>query len=206
MGAVHQGPRDAAPDAALAHRQVGGRAALQERHVAQRRPDRDHRPLGGRRRARRRPARPAAAEEAPRREHVAGRDGRLRRAGPGDQVARLHDAGQAPGRLVPADERHPDLRAAVGEDGRDPPVEPGQPQDSAPFHRVPRAQRRPRRGEHGDGQRPHGAADARGPGEPPPAADGMGHRQGLRPLPRGHGQADRPWREDLVGPAPPRGR
>ena len=31
-----------------------------------------------------------------------------------DQVVRVHDAGAAPGRVVPADERHPDHRAALG--------------------------------------------------------------------------------------------
>ncbi len=46
----------------------------------------------------------------------------------------------------------------------------------------------------------------RRPRQPPPAADGMGDRQGLRPVPRRHRQAAPAGREDFVGPAPPRGR
>ena len=50
------------------------------------------------------------------------------------------------------------------------------------------------------------AIDARRSRQPPPAVDGVGDRQGLRPVPRRHGQADSAGREDLVGPAPARGR
>ena len=42
--------------------------------------------------------------------------------------------------------------------------------------------------------------------QPPAAVDGVGDRQGLRPVPRGHGQAAAARREDLVGPAPARRR
>ena len=123
-----------------------------------RRADRDDRALGGCRRARGRPARPASAEEARHRERVAGRDRRIRRAGPRHQVARLHDAGAAPGRLVPPDERHPDQRAALGEDGRDSSVEPEEPQDRPPLDRVSRAQQRPGCRQHGHR---HGAPPVR---------------------------------------------
>ena len=109
----------ARPDAALAHRPERRRAEVQERHVAQRRADRHDRPLGRRRRAAGRPEGPAAAQAARHRQRVAGRARRLRPARPRHQVVRVHDAGAAPGRLVPPDERHPDHRAALGEDGRD---------------------------------------------------------------------------------------
>ena len=63
--------------------------------------------------------------------------------GPPDLVIKSSEytmPAQAPGRLVPPDERHPDHRAALGEDGRDSSDEPEGPQDRAPLDRVPRAQ------------------------------------------------------------------
>jgi len=56
-------------------------------------------------------------QAAPDQQRVAGRDGRLRSAGPRRQVVRVQDAGSASGRLVPPDERHAADRAALGEDG-----------------------------------------------------------------------------------------
>ena len=44
------------------------------------------------------------------------------------------------------------------------------------------------------------------PRQPSSAADGVGHRQGLRPLHGGHRQADHAGREDLLGSAHPRRR
>ena len=51
LGAVDQGARRDAADAAVAHRQDRRRPAFQERHVAQRRAGGHDRPLGRRRRA-----------------------------------------------------------------------------------------------------------------------------------------------------------
>ena len=47
MGEIHPPARDHAADAAVAHRQDRRRAEVQERHVADRRADRHDRPLGG---------------------------------------------------------------------------------------------------------------------------------------------------------------
>ena len=137
-----------APDAAVAHRPERRRAEVQERHVAHRRADRHDRPLGRRRRAAGRSEGSAAAQAARHRQRVAGRAGRLRSARPRHQVVRVHDAGAAPGRLVPADERHPDHRAALGEDGRDSSDQPEGPQDRPSLDRVSRAEQRSGRGEH----------------------------------------------------------
>ena len=71
VGAVDQDPRGGAPDAALAHRPDHRHPGVQERSLAQRRRDQDHRPLGGRGRAEGRPEGHAAA----------GRSGRASRAG-----------------------------------------------------------------------------------------------------------------------------
>ena len=88
-----------------------------------------------------------------------------------------------PGRVVPADERHPDHRAALGEDGRDSSDQPEGPQGRASLDRVSRAEPDNVAGrEHRHRQRPVGAAIARRPRQSPPAADGMGDRQGLRPV------------------------
>ena len=72
-----------AADAAVAYRQERRRAEIQERHVAQRRADRHHRPLGRWRRAAGRSEGPAAGQAAGHQQRVAGRDGRLRPARPG---------------------------------------------------------------------------------------------------------------------------
>ena len=53
---------------------------------------------------------------------------------------------------------------------------------------------------------PRAAGRSRRPRQPPSAVDGMGDRQGLRPVPAGHRQADRAGREDLVGSAHSRRR
>ena len=63
-----------------------------------------------------------------------------------------------------------------------------------------------RRGEQRHRTRRPGRRQRRGSGcrrsrQPPAAADGMGHRQGLRPLHGRHRQGDHAGREDLVGPA-----
>ena len=84
--------------------QTRRRPEVQERHVAERRADRHHRPLGRRRRAAGRSEGHAAAEAARHRQRAgrAQRDG----FGPPDLVVKssgVHDAGRAPGRLVPAD-------------------------------------------------------------------------------------------------------
>ena len=107
LGAVDPGAREHASDAAVAHRPVGRRPEVQERHVAQRRADRHHRPLGRRRGAAGRSEGPAAAPSRCVTDNEwQAREGRLRPARSGHQVAGVHDAGRAPGRLVAADERH----------------------------------------------------------------------------------------------------
>ncbi len=76
--------------------------------------------------------------------------------------------------------------------------------DHAPLDRVSGAQRRSRRRST---RAPPTARQARSThgrsGQPPAAAHGVGDRQGLRSVPRGHRQADRAGREDLVGSAHP---
>ena len=147
--------------------------------------------LGRRWRAAGRPEGPAGAQAAGHRQRMAGRARRLRPARPRGPVDRVQDAGGRPGRLVPADAGPADHRAALGEDGRDSSDQHEGPQDRAPLDRLPGAERRSGRRQHRHLERPVDAVVARGPGEPPPAADGMGDRQGLRPVPRGHRQADR---------------
>ncbi len=115
LGEVDPRPRRDASDAAVAHRSQRRRAEVQERHVAERRPGGDDRPLGRSGRAAGRPERPAAPQAARDRQRVEGRARRLRSAGPRREVIRVHDAGAAPGRLVPADERHPSRRITMGE-------------------------------------------------------------------------------------------
>ena len=139
---------------------------------------------------------------------VAGRARRLRPARPRHPVDRVQDAGAAPGRLVPPDAATcPITEPRWVKMVEIRPTEHEGPQDRPPLDRLSRAERRPGRGQHRHRQRAvAGPASPRGPGEPPPAADGMGDRQGLRPVPRGHRQADRPGREDLVGSAPARRR
>ena len=83
-----------------------------------------------------------------------GRERRLRRARPGREVVRVHDAGAAPGRLVPPDVGHPADRAALGEDGRDSSDQPQVAQDHPPLDRVPRAEQRSRGRQHRHGERP----------------------------------------------------
>ena len=206
---VDQGARRRAPDAAVAHRPQRRRPEVQERHVAHRRADRHDRPLGrsaARRRAIRRTCRRPSRSSTDN-EWQGVTDG----FGPPDLVIKSAEytmPARAPGRVVAADERHPDHRAALGEDGRDSSDEPEGAQDPAPLDRVPRAQPEQRR-RRSTPARPAGAAaavDAGRPRQPPSAADGMGDRQGLRPVPRRHRQADRAGREDLVGPAHPRRR
>jgi mono/diheme cytochrome c family protein len=60
------------------------------------------------------PAKPISADN-----EWKGVQGRLRQARPRHPQLRIQDAGEGPGRVVPADERAPDHRAALGEDGRD---------------------------------------------------------------------------------------
>ena len=131
---------------------------------------------------------------------------RLRPARPRREVVRVHDAGAAPGRLVPADVGHPAHRAALGQDGRDSSDQPEGAQDHSPLDRLPRAEQRSRRRQHRHRERPGPLRRRRRPREPPPAADGVGDRQGLRPVPSGHRQAARAGREDLLGSAHSRGR
>ena len=133
--------------------------------------------------------------------------------GPPDLVVKSPEytmPARAPGRVVAADERHPGHRAALGADGRDSSDQPQGPQDPASLDRVPRAEPDERRSGQHRHRRPAARAGCRRqprrPRQPPSAADGMGDRQGLRPLPGRHRQADHAGREDLVGPAHPRGR
>ena len=120
------------------------------------------------------PPRQAAAH----RQRVAGGERRPRSAGSDRQVVRVHDAGQAPGCLVPADERSAAHRAAVGEDGRDPADESEGPEGPAPCDRLSRAEQRSGSGEHGHGEhRRRRRPRRRQPGRSPPAADGVGDRQ-----------------------------
>ena len=56
---------------------------------------------------------------------------------------------------------------------------------------------------HGDRRLPGDQQPGR-PRQPPPADHGVGDRQGLRPVPRRHRQADHAGREDLLGSAHPR--
>ena len=115
---------------------------------------------------------------------------------------------RAPGRVVAPGQRDPDHRAALGEDGRDPAGQHPGPQDPAPLDRVSHPQPRERRRDQhvGTGRFSQRHAVGRRPRQPPAAADGVGHRQGLRPLHGRHRQADHAGREDLVGPAHPRRR
>ena len=144
---------------------------------------------------------------------LAGRARRLRAARPHREVSRVHHAGGQPGSVVAPDGRHPrPQRAALGEDGRDPADQPPGPQDPAPFNRAHRdgsQRRRRRRGRPRHGERPPRPSSGRRPGrarQRPAVADGVGDRQGLRPLPRRHRQADQAGPEDLLGPARPRRR
>ncbi len=116
-----------------------------------RRAGRDHRPLGRRRVAAGRSERPAAAQAARDGQRVAGRARWIRKAGSRREVVRVHDAGRAPGRLVPADVRHPAERAALGEAGRDSSDQPQVAQDHPSLDRLSRPQQRSRRREHRDG-------------------------------------------------------
>ena len=141
VGAIDQAARGGAPDAAVAHRPERRRPEVQERHVADRRADRHDRPLGGCRRAckaiRRTlpPPKPLVTDN----EWQGVRDG----FGPPDLVIKSPEytmPAQAPGRLVPADERHPPHRAALDEDGGDSPDEPEGAQDRASLDRLSRAE------------------------------------------------------------------
>ena len=183
VGAIDQGPRRHAPDAAVAHRSGRRRAEVQERHVAVPGSDRHHRRVGRWRRAAGRPGGHAAAQAAatPTNEWRATKDG----YGPPDLVItshRLHDAGAAPGCLVPARERHPDHRAALGEDGRDAADHAAGPQDHAPRDRLSGAEQRSRCREHRYRDRRGTSDRRRRSGQSPSAADGMGDRQELRHL------------------------
>ena len=144
---------DHAPDAAVAHRPERRRAEVQERHVADRRADRHDRALGRCGAPAGRPEGPAAGQAARHRQRMAGRARRLRPARPRDQVVRVHDAGAAPGRVVPADDRHPAHRAALGQDGGDPSDQSEGPPDRPPLDRLSGAEQRSRGGEHRHGQR-----------------------------------------------------
>ena len=81
------------------HRQDGGHSGLRERHLPQRRRDRDHRAVGRRRRTRGRPRRHAAAHRLPACVQVGARG----RAGPArlrGEVRALQRSGQRPGSVV----------------------------------------------------------------------------------------------------------
>ena len=106
------------------------------------------------------------------------------------------------------DVRHPDHRAALGEDGGDSSDEPEGPQDHSSLDRVSGAEQRSgsRQYRHGKWPGSPRRRQSRRPRQPPSAIDGVGDRQGLRSVPAGHGQADRAGRKDLVGSAHSRGR
>ena len=156
VGALDQDARRDAADAALAHRPERRRPEVQERHVAlaESRSTRSSRgSTPARRRAIRRtcrPPRPIAADNS----WKGVRDG----FGEPDLVIRSSEykmPAHGPGRLVPADERDSDHRAALGEDGRDSSDQPEGAQGGAPLDRLPGAERRERRvGQHRHRQRP----------------------------------------------------
>ena len=179
---------------------------VQERHVADRRADRHDRPLGRRRRAAGRPEGPAAAQAARHRQRVAGRarTASVRRissirSSEYTMPAKHQDVWYRPMTDIPLTEprwakmveirptnlkgrsilHHSIAYLVLNND-------PEAVNTGTANGRRPRLRRRPR--------------------QSPAAADGVGDRQGLRPVPRGHGQAAPARREDLVGPAPARGR
>ena len=146
VGALDQGPRRRSPDAAVADRSDRRHPEVQERPIAHRRSDRDHRPVGGRRRAAGRP------EGHARRQAVARRPGlelrrrvRTERAGPDHQVARLHHAGRGAGRVGQAHHAIGHHRAALGSRDRDPARDAEGPQDHASRDCLPRTDRAGRR-------------------------------------------------------------
>ena len=151
--ARHQGARRGASDAAVAHRPQRRRPEVQERHVAERRADRHHRPLGRRGRAARRPEGHAAAQAARHRQRMESREGRLRPARHRRQVRSVHDGGATPGCVVAAHERPPAHRAALGQAGRDSSDDAEGPEDHPSLDRVSGAEQRPRRREHRHGER-----------------------------------------------------
>src|SRR5262252_322750 len=120
---------------------------------------------------------------------MAGRSRRLRPARSGDPIARVHDGGESSGRLVSADVRDPDHRAEVGADGRDSPDDAEGSSNHSSLDRVSRAQQRSRSGQHGYGHwRRHRSQLTGRSREPSSSVDGMGRRQGLRPLPPRYGK------------------
>ena len=118
VGALHQGPRAVARDAALASRQDRRHPALHQRPVAERRADRHHRALGRRRGAARRPRRHAAAGGVAGRRPLRAR-GPAGTAGHRGRVAAVDDAGRRTGRVVPAAGRAEPDGARVGAGVRD---------------------------------------------------------------------------------------
>ena len=154
VGALDQGARRDAPDAAVAHRPERRRAEVQERHVAQRRADRHDRPLGRRRRAAGRseglpPPKPLVTDN----EWKGERDG----FGPPDLVIKSSEY------TMPAQHQDVWYRPMCDiplteprwvEAGRDSSDQPEGAQDHPPLDRVSGAEQRSRGGQHRHRERP----------------------------------------------------
>ena len=156
-------------DAAVAHRQDGRRAELQERSLAQRQADRHDREVGRCRRAAGQPEGHAGAEDVARGSGLELRGAvRTERAGHDRQVVRLHHAGRVAGRVGQARHAVGHHRAALGARDRDSSLDDQGPQDRASRHRVSRPDRsqravrrlRPADAVHGMGRRQAGRVDA----------------------------------------------
>ena len=169
VGALDQGARRRHADAAVAHRQDGRRAELQERSLAQRQGDRHDRQVGRCRRAAGQPEGHAAAEDVARGAGLELRGAvRTERAGHDRQVVRLHHAGRVAGRVGQARHAVGHHRAALGARHRDSSGDDQGPQDRASRDRLSRPDRSQRAGRrlrpadavHGVGGRQAGRADA----------------------------------------------
>ena len=192
----------------VAHQQGRRRPEVQERHVAQRRADRDDRRLGRSGRAAGQSCRHAAAQ-AGRRRRSSGRASATATAPP-DLIVKSPEytmPAVEPGSVVAADGRHRPAspsRAGCGWSKSGPPTSRAARSCTTPSRTSCRI-RTTRTPTRSTAAPPAAAAIAREPTTPPPpinarpSLDGMGHRQGLRPLHGRHGQVDQARTEDLAG-------
>ena len=115
LGEVDRGARRRAADAAVAHRQDGRHPEVQERSVAVRRADRDHRLVGGRRRAEGRPEGHAGRRSVAGRRRKSGSRRRSRRSRTWSIKSPAYTMpARRAGRLVEADRRRPASPSRAG--------------------------------------------------------------------------------------------